>query len=813
MTIELELLTFEALAVKIEAFRTHARSDDVSAGWDKLLGIARGLGGSSDATDDPAIGRRWALTKVCVSGYQGIGTGARLEIELDPTPGITVLHGPNGSGKSSITDAIETALQGAPRTPAATGTGGKAPLWERVHTNRDANGAEVELTMLCQGESLRINCRLDAKGQPIDHSCRLSSQRSSTPITLARTTWTSALAGHRPVFAYAAVERQVQLARDLQGFLESLLAFGGCFETFKQTVDTAAASSKNDKQEWDRGLKAAQGRVDQVDQGRSTSGMRTLQSLVWPEVTDDPDQWLSKQGLAETGSAVQEITDDHRSRLVTAASEAKRALDELREHETSLLARLAIPLRQLHTAAKDLPSPGKVCPVCQTSDVEWLESLANAMKDLTDLSVLERSAISKISSLRETTVRDLAAIHNVIRADAQGSDGALPGQAESDEFLAAVRRDGDCPANSVRSALKLFCAWVDSEELESLVTRAKETSDQLRQWRLARREAVDAFVSTWRRVGNNAREYAAWESSAKCLRTLQDTLRRERTEALQTKTAQRVQRLLADAGLTVRSISVQGTKASIEVVDQEQKAVTLAMLSAGQRNAVLLAPLLAVSGPGPFGFLILDDPVHAFDQMRVDLVASILAEMASDRRVIVLTHDERLREHLVARDGHCDVRAVERDLLAGTVTVEPVGQVWEVLLQDAASVLDVATRGGAINRGDSTDIVRGLCRQALDNAVRQFIIQWSSRAGESPNAHLESLDEAQTTRDRLARAGKAVAPHSELCASVKTAMDCVQQYLDDWNRAAHGNSALTSATANEIVAARTACRALVPAGS
>jgi len=809
MTAELELLTFEALAERIKAFHANARSDDVRAGWKELIGIAQKLGGSADGTIDPAIGYRWALTKVRLSGYQGIGAGTPLEIDLDPTPGITILHGPNGSGKSSITDAIETALQGAPRVPVATGTGGKTPLWERVHTNRDSDIAEVELSLVCESETLTITCRLDGNGLPTDHSCRISSQSSSRSIELANTTWNSALAGHRPVFAYAAVERQVQLARDLQGFLESLLAFGGCFEAFKYAVDTAASSSKNDKQEWDKALASAQSTVNQVDQERNTSGSRTLEPLVWPVVTDDPDQWLSEQGLAETGSAVQEITDDHLNRLVTAASQAKRAVDQLREHETSLLARLAIPLRQLHKAAKDLASPGTLCPVCQTSDVEWLASLATSISDLTDLSTLEDAATSKISTLREAVEHDLAAIHNVIGATAEGSDAVLAGQHEGDTFRAAVGRDGPRPGNAVRSSLEVLCAWVDSEELVSLVAKAKEASDQLRQWRLTRREGVDAFISTWRRVGASARNYAAWESAAKCLRTLQDTLRKERTEALQAQTALRVRHLLADAGLTVRSISVQGTKASIEILDQEQKAMTLAMLSAGQRNAVLLAPLLAASGPGPFGFLILDDPVHAFDQMRVDLVASILAEMASDRRIIVLTHDERLREHLVARDSNCDVRAVERDPLGGTVTVKPVEQVWEVLLQDAASVLHLATHGETVNGRSATGIVRGLCRQALDNAVRQFIIQRSSRLGESPGADLGLLDEAQTTRGRLARASDIVGEGGGFSDALKAATSHVWQYLDAWNCAAHGNAPLTDATADEIKAASEACQALM----
>ena len=90
-------------------------------GWKKLLDVAIGLAGGTSVEDDPSASGAWYLTRIRVKGYQGIGDGPFLEIELDPTPGITVIHGANGSGKSSIADAIETALQGRIREPALDG--------------------------------------------------------------------------------------------------------------------------------------------------------------------------------------------------------------------------------------------------------------------------------------------------------------------------------------------------------------------------------------------------------------------------------------------------------------------------------------------------------------------------------------------------------------------------------------------------------------------------------------------------------------------------------------------------------------------
>lgn len=134
----MELLTFEDLVAFAETKRSAARADSSIAGWDRLLQVARALAGSGGADGDLVTARRWRLLRVSISGYQGVSRP--LTIDLDPTPGVTVLIGRNGSGKSSIADAIETALHGEPRAPTASGTGGRAPLWEREHCGRGSHG-------------------------------------------------------------------------------------------------------------------------------------------------------------------------------------------------------------------------------------------------------------------------------------------------------------------------------------------------------------------------------------------------------------------------------------------------------------------------------------------------------------------------------------------------------------------------------------------------------------------------------------------------------------------------------------------------
>jgi hypothetical protein len=67
-------------------------------------------------------------------------------------------------------------------------------------------------------------------------------------------------------------------------------------------------------------------------------------------------------------------------------------------------------------------------------------------------------------------------------------------------------------------------------------------------------------------------------------------------------------------------------------------------MSQGEVNALALAVFLprARLPASPFRFLVIDDPVQAMDPAKVDGLARVLDKAASDRQVIVFTHDNRL---------------------------------------------------------------------------------------------------------------------------------------------------------------------------
>lgn len=811
MTSTSTILTFESLIKVGESKQAKAREPGKVAGWERLLGVARELAGTEGSGDDVVGGRTWSLLRVTISGYQGVSADHALEIDLDPTPGITVLHGPNGSGKTSIADAIETALHGAPRRTAPPGGGGRSPLWDRDHTGRDAGTASVELTLGSGDRRLRMSCRLNSAGGVADREVELTDQAATRSVDLP-TTWRSALAGHRPVFGYAAVERQVQMARDLQQFLEPLLAFGGCFETLKLEVERQGASAAVAYKSWEGALANARTLVARVDDEHGHVGSPALPALAWPGLSDNTDSWLVENELTDRAQIVAEVTADHQRRLSESATAALDALVELRSEQSSLHARLSGPLRGLHAAAKELPDPGATCPVCAAHDAGWLETFGLATAQLADVSETQVRFRRAAHEVRDAAMSTLAEVVAALQLAEDGSPEATARDevvAAAASLMAAFDEHGLQATPAVTAALRVHCEIVTSNPWTSAAAKAVDQSNHRLRWLRRRRDAVDDFVTTWRAVRDEAAATTEWKAATSCLNGLQDDLRVMRAENLRVLAGSALDRLLADVGIRIKTLSVQGTKAEFNIQDAQGGSLKLSMLSAGQRNALLLAPLLAVSRDGPFGFLALDDPVHAFDQIRVDRLARILEQLAQDRRVLVLTHDERLKEHLMARMPTCDVRAVQRDPATGRVSVEPTGAMWRVLVDDARAALQLSHRQPGGVSIEPTDLVRGLCRMAVDNALRQFVTSNAVQHGRDPGPDLVDLDNENTTAGRLKRATLLSDVGSPQRAAAEAAEARIGTYMMGWNMAAHGNPAVSVVTDPEIDAAGLACEELV----
>ena len=85
-------------------------------------------------------------------------------------------------------------------------------------------------------------------------------------------------------------------------------------------------------------------------------------------------------------------------------------------------------------------------------------------------------------------------------------------------------------------------------------------------------------------------------------------------------------------------------------------------MSQGELNSLALSLFLprALLGESPFGFVVIDDPVQAMDPSKVDGLARVLADAASERQVVVFTHDDRLPEAVRRLQIEADLIAVTR---------------------------------------------------------------------------------------------------------------------------------------------------------
>ncbi|MGH4010428.1 MAG: hypothetical protein ACRDTH_20080 [Pseudonocardiaceae bacterium] len=109
-------------------------------------------------------------------------------------------------------------------------------------------------------------------------------------------------------------------------------------------------------------------------------------------------------------------------------------------------------------------------------------------------------------------------------------------------------------------------------------------------------------------------------------------------------------------------------------------------------------------------------------------------------------------------------------------------------------------------------LIRGLCRHALDGALRQLAMRWAVLSGQNLWITVAEFDEVMDTRSRLAHAtryhldgeGGPVSAARELC----------EPFLDGWNAAVHARGgAEPKGLREEITAAYKACTLLTEWGS
>jgi hypothetical protein len=211
------------------------------------------------------------------------------------------------------------------------------------------------------------------------------------------------------------------------------------------------------------------------------------------------------------------------------------------------------------------------------------------------------------------------------------------------------------------------------------------------------------------------------------------------------------------------------------------------ILSTGQRNALSLAAYLprATQGTSPFGFLLLDDPIHAFDTDRVRYLARKLIEFAGRYQVIVFTHDDRLWQELRAL-GHLPRHLRMRRVPGKPSHVAAEHETWpgELLLDEVDDALAGEKKFPVGDARARAMMTLAMCRQAVDTAVITQVEILGRRLAKPPTDVEGELDRAFGTRGLLERLD-AYAAEAGLPATDWTPFDRTIQAL---NNAAHGRA-------------------------
>ncbi|GAA2862612.1 ATP-binding protein [Pseudonocardia halophobica] len=769
-------VTFAEIADLVRREVERGYESEKQEGRRRLLGVVDGLAADEgDDVDARAVqGRTWRVAQIEVSGIGGISRLVPSPVTFLPVRGITVIRGLNGQGKTSLARALECALSG--RRDLADEVSGE--LWNAALLTQGSAVGTVSVGLVSGSARLDVTVDFPRDGEAGIRAA-LDEGSGAEPVVLG-SGWQRALAAARASYSYGALQSRLVESRALQGFLEELLLLGPAWEQVRAAVSDRAERATEAKRTVENALTAGKRREREIRERISAHGVvDPPPSILWPRVQAglDADAWLRSLDLGAESNGSVRVSGDHEQRIADircALIDAEARLD---------LAEQALDAPGIAGAAHHIEQilaidaiDDAVCPLCGAASA-WRDHAREVVAGLRDRSEAAGLVMGALTDLRDWATAELepllaseitggpeAELTAFREATAQGCHARSAAHACAGPLLAAVTsqpyRDW---LETMRSWSQAAVAWRDE-----LVTITRTCADVMRENMAA---AADAGV---------------WKKAQDTLDDLQLTLRQRRQDAVTRQMHAALTRMLPDAAVELSAIRHQGTIKQQRGVDVTLtiggQEATLGMLSSGQRNALLLTPLTVLDGAAPFGFLVVDDPVHALDDTRVDLLAQEFSRLAGERQVIVLTHDPRLEEHLRAR--HADLTVVElyRDPVARTVSWTRHTEPWQSLLDDAREIRKSATTDGWAYTEPLMSVVAGLCRTAVDGAIRQATITRAVQRSEDVEQALTDLADALTTGARIKLVTASAGGKTELPALERARAG----HLRFWNEGAHG---------------------------
>ncbi|OBK22390.1 ATP-binding protein [Mycobacterium asiaticum] len=685
------------------------------------------------------------LASIDVSGFRGIGPG--VSVPLQPGPGLTVIAGRNGSGKSTLAEALELALTGVNSR-----WKDKPVVWTQNWRNLHVGDpARIRIGITEEGSgTTTIGVDWPAGDVPVGQMKQWVQRKGQKQEPLSVLGWDEALTMYRPLLSYD------ELSSILEGkpseFYDQLYRLLG-LEQLTTAISVLDAEVKNLKQplvELKKIADALKPLLSTHEDSRAAMALAQVKKpkpdldVVRPLITgvapDVPASWLIARQMAVPGA------DEADPKLAALRSAAQAAEEEAQRADAVAAdrARLLESSLRFHERHGD-----RSCPVCGrgTLDANWsiaaraaLERAEGAARDLTAARAESQQARSAVVAMVRSVARPPLAGPELTKLEMARAAYQDFAELPVDDDLALVEH--------IESALpQLRAAYAElAHEAADLIDAREDawgpTAVKLAEW-LGKCEAA-AAVAPQRAVATEA------------LKWLQDNagqLRNERLAPLTEKSRQIWAALRQESNVDLGAIRLEGQKTTRRVVLQAavdgSETEAFGVMSQGELQALALAIFIprATSPESPFRFLVFDDPIQAMDPSKIDGFLDVLTELAQNRQVLVLTHDNRLPAAIRSSRAPARIVEVTRAVNSAVSVVDSTRPATR-LLDDAYAI----AADDAVPEDVKRSAIPALCREALESAAWEV---YSSNAFEQGRSREEieiAWDDATKTARRLALA-------------------------------------------------------------
>lgn len=710
------------------------------------LAVLDALGDAAAPAAQPAAEPTPAFLKsISVKGFRGVGPEVR--VPLRPGPGLVVISGRNGSGKSTVAEALELALTGDSYR-----WKNRNAVWTDNWRNLHGDGtAGIQLELVEEGSGA-ITIGLDwAPGADLKEPAawwqRPGQKRQAGADPLG---WSRALDMYRPLLSYDELGGVLDGSpSELFDKLHTLLGLEGITVAGRRLADRTKQwqGPQADLRQRTVALKAM---LASSDDPRAVAAA----SLVAKRKPDlDAVQALAVGAESPRSEPVQALhrlaglNAPGRDRVTGTATRLRTAVAELAATAGTVVDRSSRQAELLDAALALHGEHGdQSCPVCRvgTLDADWAERTRIALEE----DRAARAALTAVRTALAEARRDARSLVDAVSKPIPVAGFDLPELADAaaaHQMWIATPEDDRALADHLDGAIGPVAESYAALR-ERATTLIVEHEDRWTPIALA----LGEWVRTARQAEAAAPELAVLKQAAQWLKTNESTLRNQRIAPL----AQRARHIWAtlrqESNVDLGEIRLEGaaTRRRVELrasVDGAE-AGALGVMSQGELHALALALFLprAAAPASPFRFVVLDDPIQAMDPSKVEGFVQVMAELAADRQVIVLSHDDRLADAVRRSSLQASMYEVTRgarSVVSVRETLHPALR----YLQDASAL----TRDPAVPEAAKQRVLPGLFRMAFESAAYEVYARQAHGQG-VPRSTVEShWDDARTLQRRL----------------------------------------------------------------